>query len=112
MPERKKLSTDVMKQFVKDPGKVTASDKTPPDAAPPALPLEPSPPASAEPSDLTTSVLAEFKKPEAERKVRITVDLYASRHKRLKAIAADLDTDMSTLVRTLIDKFIDEVDSQ
>jgi len=101
MAERKKLSNDVMKQFLKNPGKTAAAADDISEAAP-----------STEPSDLTASVLAEFKKPNAERKVRITVDLYASRHKRLKAISGDLDTDMSTLVRTLIDKFIDEVDSQ
>lgn len=101
MAERKKLSNDVMKQFLKNPEKTAATADDISEAAP-----------STEPSDLTASVLAEFKKPNAERKVRITVDLYASRHKRLKAISGDLDTDMSTLVRTLIDKFIDEVDSQ
>jgi len=102
MAERKKLSNDVMKQFLKNPDKTAAAADDPPETAAP----------STEPSDLTASVLAEFKKPNVERKVRITVDLYASRHKRLKAISGDLDTDMSTLVRTLIDKFIDEVDSQ
>jgi hypothetical protein len=102
MAERKKLSNDVMQQFLKNPGKAAAkADDMPEITASPT-----------EQSDLTASVLAEFKKPNPERKVRITVDLYASRHKRLKAISGDLDTDMSTLVRTLIDKFIDEVDSQ
>lgn len=101
MAERKKLSNDVMKEFLRNPDKAT----TPPGETPSGS-------TPAELSDLTTAVLAEFEQPEAERKIRLTVDLYASRHKRLKAIAADLDTDMSTLVRTLIDKFMDEVNSQ
>lgn len=101
MAERKKLSDDVMKEFLRNPDKAT----TPPGETPPGA-------TPTGPSDLTAAVLAEFEKPEAERKIRLTVDLYASRHKRLKAIAADLDTDMSTLVRTLIDKFVDEVSSQ
>ncbi|MGB3518575.1 MAG: hypothetical protein WBA43_19110 [Elainellaceae cyanobacterium] len=66
-------------------------------------------PSAPEQSDLTASVLAEFKAVEAEPRVRLTVDLVKSRHRQLKAVAQNLDTDMSTLVRTLIDKFLDEV---
>ncbi len=103
MPERKKLSQDVMKEFLKNPDAVA---ETPPTTA------EQQQPVSKEPSDLTASVLAEFKAGKSEPRVRMTVDLIKSRHKRLKAVAQDLETDMSTLVRTLIDKFLDEVDSQ
>ena len=103
MPERKKLSQDVMKEFLKNPEAVA---ENPPTTA------EQQQPASKEPSDLTASVLAEFKAGKSEPRVRMTVDLVKSRHKRLKAVAQDLETDMSTLVRTLIDKFLDEVDSQ
>jgi hypothetical protein len=104
MPERKKLSQDVMKEFLKNPDAVVEDPPTP--AA------RHQQPAAKEPSDLTASVLAEFKAGRSEPRVRMTVDLIKSRHKRLKAVAQDLETDMSTLVRTLIDKFLDEVDSQ
>lgn len=110
MPERKRLSADVMKEFVKNPDKATPKAEPSPqaDQAPTPAPKN----ESKGQSDLTASVLDEFKKKDAERKVRITVDLFKSRHKKLKSIAGELETDMSTLVRTLIDKFIDEVDSQ
>lgn len=104
MPERKKLSQDVMKEFLKNPDAVAEN--------PPTTAEQQQQPASKEPSDLTASVLAEFKAGKSEPRVRMTVDLVKSRHKRLKAVAQDLETDMSTLVRTLIDKFLDEVDSQ
>jgi len=105
MPERKKLSTDVMKEFVKNPESAAGDSAV---AQQPAPTVEPEPAQS----DLTASVLAEFKAGKSEPRVRMTVDLVKSRHKRLKAVASELDTDMSTLVRTLIDKFLDEVNSQ
>ena len=103
MPERKKLSQDVMREFLQNP-----------EAAAENIPAaeqkgKRSRPAAPEQSDLTASVLAEFKAVEAEPRVRLTVDLVKSRHRQLKAVAQNLDTDMSTLVRTLIDKFLDEV---
>lgn len=103
MPERKKLSQDVMQGFLKNP---EAAAEGIPDSEPKA---RRSRPAATEQSDLTASVLAEFKANEAEPRVRLTVDLVKSRHRQLKAVAQNLDTDMSTLVRTLIDKFLDEV---
>lgn len=104
MPERKKLSQDVMREFLKNPDAVVEAPPPPADRHQPR--------ASKDPSDLTASVLAEFKAGKSEPRVRMTVDLIKSRHKRLKAVAQDLETDMSTLVRTLIDKFLDEVDNQ
>lgn len=104
MPERKKLSQDVMKEFLQNPEAAAGSIPAPEQKG------KRSQPESPEQSDLTASVLAEFKSVEAEPRVRLTVDLVKSRHRQLKAVAQNLDTDMSTLVRTLIDKFLDEVD--
>lgn len=102
MAERKKLSADVMKAFVKNPE--ASDDKK---ANEPTIQQ-----GSQETSSLTDSVLARFKGAESEPTTRLTVDLPKSMHKRFKGIAQDLDTDMSSLLRVLIEKFVEEAEGR
>lgn len=92
--ERKTLGVNpaIAKQFVSDPDSVA--------------------PEPAEPKDtsLAESVISELKAAKAEARVRMTIDLPKSTHKRLKTLAGDLDTDLSTLVRTVLDKFLEQSD--
>lgn len=94
MLNRKPLGVNpaVAKQFISDPDSVSPEPAEPRDAS------------------LAKSVLNELKASKPEPRIRMTIDLPRDKHKRLKAIAQDNDTDLSTLVRTILDKFLDQLD--
>ena len=115
--KRKSLSADVMQQFVKDPDAVSTSVNTDTltevsnsksvskNAEVSTDPLD----SSEEPS-LTADVIEMFKSNQKEATTRFTVDLPKSRHQRFAIVSKQLNTNMSSLARVLIEKFLDEIE--
>jgi hypothetical protein len=115
--KRKSLSADVMQQFVKDPDTVSTSANTDiltevsnsksvsKNAEVSTDPLD----SSEEPS-LTADVIEMFKSNQKEATTRFTVDLPKSRHQRFAIVSKQLNTNMSSLARVLIEKFLDEIE--
>ena len=115
--KRKSLSADVMQQFAKDPNAVSTSANTDPlaevnnsklmskNAEVSTDPLD----SSEEPS-LTADVIEMFKSNQKEATTRFTVDLPKSRHQRFAIVSKQLNTNMSSLARVLIEKFLDEIE--
>lgn len=115
--KRKSLSADVMQQFVKDPDTVSTSANTDTltevsnsksvskNAEVSTDPLD----SSEEPS-LTADVIEMFKSNQKEATTRFTVDLPKSRHQRFAIVSKQLNTNMSSLARVLIEKFLDEIE--
>lgn len=115
--KRKSLSADVMQQFVKDPDAVSTSANTDTltevsnsksvskNAEVSTDPLD----SSEEPS-LTADVIEMFKSNQKEATTRFTVDLPKSRHQRFAIVSKQLNTNMSSLARVLIEKFLDEIE--
>ena len=115
--KRKSLSADVMQQFVKDPDAVSTSVNTEllaevnnsklmsKNAEVSTDPLD----SSEEPS-LTADVIEMFKSNQKEATTRFTVDLPKSRHQRFAIVSKQLNTNMSSLARVLIEKFLDEIE--
>ena len=115
--KRKSLSADVMQQFVKDPDAVSTSANTEvlaevsnsksvsKNAEVSTDPLD----SSEEPS-LTADVIEMFKSNQKEATTRFTVDLPKSRHQRFAIVSKQLNTNMSSLARVLIEKFLDEIE--
>lgn len=115
--KRKSLSADVMQQFVKDPDAVSTSANTDiltevsnsksvsKNAEVSTDPLD----SSEEPS-LTADVIEMFKSNQKEATTRFTVDLPKSRHQRFAIVSKQLNTNMSSLARVLIEKFLDEIE--
>lgn len=115
--KRKSLSADVMQQFVKDPDAVSTSANTDSltevnnsklmskNAEVSTDPLD----SSEEPS-LTADVIEMFKSNQKEATTRFTVDLPKSRHQRFAIVSKQLNTNMSSLARVLIEKFLDEIE--
>ena len=115
--KRKSLSADVMQQFVKDPDAVSTSVNTEvlaevnnsksigknAEFSTDTLDL------SEEPS-LTAEVIEMFKSNQKEATTRFTVDLPKSRHQRFAIVSKQLNTNMSSLARVLIEKFLDEIE--
>jgi len=111
--KRKSLTADVMQQFMKDPDAVSSSVST--EVSTDKLvevstevstdPLE-----SIEESSLTADVIEMFKSNQKEATTRFTVDLPKSRHQRFAIVSKQLNTNMSSLARVLIEKFLDEVE--
>ena len=115
--KRKSLSADVMQQFVKDPDAVSTSVNTEvlaevnnsksigknAEVSTDTLDL------SGEPS-LTAEVIEMFKSNQKEATTRFTVDLPKSRHQRFAIVSKQLNTNMSSLARVLIEKFLDEIE--
>lgn len=115
--KRKSLSADVMQQFVKDPDAVSTSVNTEvlaevnnsksigknAEVSTDTLDL------SEEPS-LTAEVIEMFKSNQKEATTRFTVDLPKSRHQRFAIVSKQLNTNMSSLARVLIEKFLDEIE--
>jgi hypothetical protein len=111
--KRKSLTADVMQQFIKDPDTISNSAST--EVSTDKLvkvntevstePLE-----SIEESSLTADVIELFKSNQKEATTRFTVDLPKSRHQRFAIVSKQLNTNMSSLARVLIEKFLDEVE--
>lgn len=115
--KRKSLSADVMQQFVKYPDAVSTSVNTEvlaevnnsksigknAEVSTDTLDL------SEEPS-LTAEVIEMFKSNQKEATTRFTVDLPKSRHQRFAIVSKQLNTNMSSLARVLIEKFLDEIE--
>jgi hypothetical protein len=115
--KRKSLSADVMQQFIKDPDAVSTSANTEvlaevnnsglmkqnAEVSTDTLDL------SEEPS-LTAEVIEMFKSNQKEATTRFTVDLPKSRHQRFAIVSKQLNTNMSSLARVLIEKFLDEIE--
>ena len=115
--KRKSLSADVMQQFAKDPNAVSTSANTDTltevnnsklmskNAEVTADSLD-----SSEETSLTADVIEMFKSNQKEATTRFTVDLPKSRHQRFAIVSKQLNTNMSSLARVLIEKFLDEIE--
>ena len=115
--KRKSLSADVMQQFIKDPDAVSTSANTDTlteannsklmskNAEVSTEPLD-----SSEETSLTADVIEMFKSNQKEATTRFTVDLPKSRHQRFAIVSKQLNTNMSSLARVLIEKFLDEIE--
>ena len=111
--KRKSLTADVMQQFMKDPDAASSSVSTEVNTDKSvgintevsADPLE-----SIEESSLTAEVIELFRSNQKEATTRFTVDLSKSRHQRFAIVSKQLNTNMSSLARVLIEKFLDEVE--
>ncbi|WP_373546549.1 hypothetical protein [Chamaesiphon sp.] len=115
--KRKSLSADVMQQFIKDPDAVSNSANTEllaevnnsklmsKNAEVSTDPLD-----SSEETSLTADVIEMFKSNQKEATTRFTVDLPKSRHQRFAIVSKQLNTNMSSLARVLIEKFLDEIE--
>ena len=115
--KRKSLSADVMQQFVKDPDAVSTSVNT--DTLTEVntsklmsknAEVSTAPPDSSEEPSLTADVIEMFKSNQKEATTRFTVDLPKSRHQRFAIVSKQLNTNMSSLARVLIEKFLDEIE--
>ena len=115
--KRKSLSADVMQQFVKDPDAVSTSvntdtltevsnSKSVSKNAEVSTDLLD----SSEETSLTADVIEMFKSNQKEATTRFTVDLPKSRHQRFAIVSKQLNTNMSSLARVLIEKFLDEIE--
>ncbi len=115
--KRKSLSADVMQQFIKDPDAVSTSANTDiltevnnsklmsKNTEVSTDPLD-----SSEETSLTADVIEMFKSNQKEATTRFTVDLPKSRHQRFAIVSKQLNTNMSSLARVLIEKFLDEIE--
>lgn len=115
--KRKSLSADVMQQFVKDPNPLSTSANTEllaevnnsklmeQDTEVSTDTLD-----SSEETSLTADVIEMFKSNQKEATTRFTVDLPKSRHQRFAIVSKQLNTNMSSLARVLIEKFLDEIE--
>ena len=115
--KRKSLSADVMQQFIKDPDAVSTSANT--DILTEVnnsklmsknAEVSTAPPDSSEEPSLTADVIEMFKSNQKEATTRFTVDLPKSRHQRFAIVSKQLNTNMSSLARVLIEKFLDEIE--
>lgn len=64
----------------------------------------------AEESSLSVDVIEAFKRTQKEATTRFTVDLPQSQHQQFAIVSKKLNTNMSTLARVLIEKFLTEID--
>jgi hypothetical protein len=115
--KRKSLSADVMQQFVKDPNGVSTSANTEVFAEVSNNKLmkqntevSTNLGESIEETSLTADVIEMFKSNQKEATTRFTVDLPKSRHQRFAIVSKQLNTNMSSLARVLIEKFLDEIE--
>ena len=109
--KRKSLSDSIVQQFVKNPDFVNGSVN----------------------KSVSTEVIADkntdtftdvpeigfvkatievFKSNQKEETTRFTVDLPKSKHQKLAIVSKQLNTNMSSLARVLIEKFLDEVERE
>ena len=115
--KRKSLSADVMQQFVKDPDAVSKSASTElfTEANTDSLENKNAEVSTdslevSEETSLTADVIEMFKSNQKEATTRFTVDLPKSRHQRFAIVSKQLNTNMSSLARVLIEKFLDEIE--
>jgi hypothetical protein len=66
--------------------------------------------AKAEESSLSVDVIEAFKIAQKEATTRFTVDLPQSQHQQFAIVSKKLNTNMSTLARVLIEKFLTEIE--
>jgi hypothetical protein len=64
----------------------------------------------AEESSLSVDVIEAFKRTPKEATTRFTVDLPQSQHQEFAIVSKKLNTNMSTLARVLIEKFLTEIE--
>lgn len=64
----------------------------------------------AEESSLSVDVIETFKRTQKEATTRFTVDLPQSQHQEFAIVSKKLNTNMSTLARVLIEKFLTEIE--
>lgn len=64
----------------------------------------------AEESSLSVDVIEAFKRMPKEATTRFTVDLPQSQHQQFAIVSKKLNTNMSTLARVLIEKFLTEIE--
>jgi hypothetical protein len=64
----------------------------------------------AEESSLSVDVIEAFKRTQKEATTRFTVDLPQSQHREFAIVSKKLNTNMSTLARVLIEKFLTEIE--
>jgi hypothetical protein len=64
----------------------------------------------AEESSLSVDVIEAFKRTQKEATTRFTVDLPQSQHQQFAIVSKKLNTNMSTLARVLIEKFLSEIE--
>jgi hypothetical protein len=64
----------------------------------------------AEESSLSIDVIETFKRTQKEATTRFTVDLPQSQHQQFAIVSKKLNTNMSTLARVLIEKFLTEIE--
>ena len=64
----------------------------------------------AEESSLSVDVIEAFKRTQKEATTRFTVDLPQSQHQQFAIVSKKLNTNMSTLARVLIEKFLTEIE--
>ncbi len=64
----------------------------------------------AEESSLSIDVIEAFKRTQKEATTRFTVDLPQSQHQQFAIVSKKLNTNMSTLARVLIEKFLTEIE--
>ncbi|WP_310412553.1 hypothetical protein [Chamaesiphon sp. OTE_8_metabat_110] len=64
----------------------------------------------AEESSLSVDVIKAFKRTQKEATTRFTVDLPQSQHQEFAIVSKKLSTNMSTLARVLIEKFLTEIE--
>lgn len=115
--KRKSLSADVMQQFVKDPDAISSSAlaSVNTEASADNLGDENTEVSTdtldvSEETSLTADVIEMFKSHQKEATTRFTVDLPKSRHQRFAIVSKQLNTNMSSLARVLIEKFLDEIE--
>ena len=63
-----------------------------------------------EESSLSVDVIEAFKRTQKEATTRFTVDLPQSQHQQFAIVSKKLNTNMSTLARVLIEKFLTEIE--
>jgi hypothetical protein len=64
----------------------------------------------AEESSLSVDVIEAFKRTQKEATTRFTVDLPQSQHQQFAIVSKKLNTNMSTLARVIIEKFLTEIE--
>ena len=107
--KRKSLTADVMQQFMKDPDAISTEVSTD-KLVKASTEVSTDPLELIEESSLTADVIEMFKSNQKEATTRFTVDLPKSRHQRFAIVSKQLNTNMSSLARVLIEKFLDEVE--
>jgi hypothetical protein len=113
--KRKSLSADVMQQFIKNPDATVSevnTDLSSNSIISVSTGISTDISTLTEEPSLTAEVISMFKSQEKEATTRFTVDLPKSRHQRFAIVSKQLNTNMSSLARVLIEKFLDEIERE